>query len=553
MTPPVLSTLLPLPGSTPSTPGTGTSPASGATSGGGAALFKLQFGQALAALTSDGSSSSASTTGSTSSSGTTAADALQATLQKKIADLLAQGVSLTDIVGQLAASLANQFAASFSGDATQNRAQLQSAFATALSPPGNGPPASIAESAAALAQRFRQVAEVAAGVSGETGQPNRLFAGSISDAASTAGVQPAPDPNTNGPGSTTADSNPASISATLANLTASASDGLTVASAAPLAGTNGSTPIGRVLARAWNAQSAAQSADPNAAASSTVVPTAALGAAPGASSAGPSLPSVASLLGATIAESVSPTATAAGTSTSAQLTAFLQSFSNALALADNGATTSESAMSGQTASDEGSFSSLLSSANNNSPNAPTVSAFLPVQPPFQLASSSADAAQTPSTVAQPPVDPNSIVDQVLRGAFMRTDGTTSQVRLTLVPASLGDVNVQLNVTGGSVSAHIVAQTADARDALLAGQAQLTRSLADAGLKLTSFNVDLSGGGFAGFGQQQQSPNQPQSSGGANSVAAIGSEDEDDAAALEGVSSSGSPAPSANPGEVNYLV
>lgn len=553
MTPPVLSTLLPLPGSTPSTPGTGTSPASGATSGGGAALFKLQFGQALAALTSDGSSSSASTTGSTSSSGTTAADALQATLQKKIADLLAQGVSLTDIVGQLAASLANQFAASFSGDATQNRAQLQSAFATALSPPGNGPPASIAESAAALAQRFRQVAEVAAGVSGETGQPNRLFAGSISDAASTAGVQPAPDPNTNGPGSTTADSNPASISATLANLTASASDGLTVASAAPLAGTNGSTPIGRVLARAWNAQSAAQSADPNAAASSTVVPTAALGAAPGASSAGPSLPSVASLLGATIAESVSPTATAAGTSTSAQLTAFLQSFSNALALADNGATTSESAMSGQTASDEGNFSSLLSSANNNSPNAPTVSAFLPVQPPFQLASSSADAAQTPSTVAQPPVDPNSIVDQVLRGAFMRTDGTTSQVRLTLVPASLGDVNVQLNVTGGSVSAHIVAQTADARDALLAGQAQLTRSLADAGLKLTSFNVDLSGGGFAGFGQQQQSPNQPQSSGGANSVAAIGSEDEDDAAALEGVSSSGSPAPSANPGEVNYLV
>jgi flagellar hook-length control protein FliK len=48
----------------------------------------------------------------------------------------------------------------------------------------------------------------------------------------------------------------------------------------------------------------------------------------------------------------------------------------------------------------------------------------------------------------------------------------------------------------------MAQTPAAHDALVAGQGQLTRALADAGLKLSSFNVDLAGG-FASFQQQQQ--------------------------------------------------
>ena len=100
------------------------------------------------------------------------------------------------------------------------------------------------------------------------------------------------------------------------------------------------------------------------------------------------------------------------------------------------------------------------------------------------------------------MDSNHVVEQVLRGAFLNTVGAVSTVRLRLVPEELGDVSVKLTIEGNSVSAQVMAQTPAAHDALVAGQAQLTRALADAGLKLTSFNVDLAGG-FASFQQQQQ--------------------------------------------------
>jgi flagellar hook-length control protein FliK len=96
---------------------------------------------------------------------------------------------------------------------------------------------------------------------------------------------------------------------------------------------------------------------------------------------------------------------------------------------------------------------------------------------------------------------------------LNTVDTTSTVRMRLVPEELGDVSVKLTIEGSSVSAQVMAQTPAAHDALVAGQGQLTRALADAGLKLTSFNVDLAGG-FASFQQQQQqqSSQQGQSNG-----------------------------------------
>jgi hypothetical protein len=124
----------------------------------------------------------------------------------------------------------------------------------------------------------------------------------------------------------------------------------------------------------------------------------------------------------------------------------------------------------------------------------------PAVAPFAIVRAEAPAAPTPAAVA-PPIDHSAIADQVLRGAFMRNVGQSSEMRLTLTPHSLGDVTVKLVVNAGSVTAHVVAETADVRDALVAAQPQLTKSLADAGLKLTGFSVDLSGGGFAGFSQQ----------------------------------------------------
>ena len=179
---------------------------------------------------------------------------------------------------------------------------------------------------------------------------------------------------------------------------------------------------------------------------------------------------------------------------------------------------------------------------------------MPVQAPFSIDGSNANAPQSANpTASAPAVDPNKIVDQVLQGAFLRTDGITSQVRLSLVPASLGDVNVQLTVTGGTVDAHLVAQTPAAHDALIAGQSQLTSALADAGLKLNSFNVSLAGG-FAGFQQQQQqSFNQSQSSGRRMMIGGVDTADDDEDALLA-MPSFGPPLlANQNFGALNYLV
>jgi flagellar hook-length control protein FliK len=178
-------------------------------------------------------------------------------------------------------------------------------------------------------------------------------------------------------------------------------------------------------------------------------------------------------------------------------------------------------------------------------------AFVPSPAPFTVDTAQAAPAATPP---QPPaVDQSAIVDQVLRGAFITKNlGQTSEIRLNLVPETLGDVTVKLTVSGGSVDAHVVAQTSDVRDALVAGQQQLTRSLADAGLKLSSLTVDIGGGSFSGFAQQQQ---QQRSPGNGNRISAIASDDGDgDETALEAVPSFAPPrAAGPTVGELNYLV
>jgi hypothetical protein len=98
-----------------------------------------------------------------------------------------------------------------------------------------------------------------------------------------------------------------------------------------------------------------------------------------------------------------------------------------------------------------------------------------------------------------------VVDQLVRGMRIQTVDGQSEVRLRLDPAQLGDVSIKLIVSGGTVDASITASSAAARDALASGQAQLARTLADAGLKLQGFSVGL-GGGAAGGNGDRSNPN-----------------------------------------------
>jgi flagellar hook-length control protein FliK len=157
-------------------------------------------------------------------------------------------------------------------------------------------------------------------------------------------------------------------------------------------------------------------------------------------------------------------------------------------------------------------SSLPGSAPATSKAQPaTTSDTLAFTVPAASPSQSFNAQSASSSAYGSSVDPSAIVEQVVRSMAMRTqtDGT-SEVRMRLVPEHLGAITLSLKVDGSNVSATAVAQNADVRNALVAHQQQLARSLADSGLKLTSFSVNMSGGNAgqdqprdrtSGFGRQ----------------------------------------------------
>ena len=79
--------------------------------------LQIEFAAAMASLSASGAPLIANGTAATSTTDASSSklDALQAMLQKKIADMLNQGDSLSQIVQQLASSLASQFAQQFGG------------------------------------------------------------------------------------------------------------------------------------------------------------------------------------------------------------------------------------------------------------------------------------------------------------------------------------------------------------------------------------------------------------------------------------------------------
>lgn len=120
--------------------------------------------------------------------------------------------------------------------------------------------------------------------------------------------------------------------------------------------------------------------------------------------------------------------------------------------------------------------------------------------PFALPNQTPGVAPKQAASPSPAVDAQAVIEQIVKGVLVSA-GRTSQIRLRLSPANLGEVTMKLTVSGNNVSANVIAQSAGVRDALLANQQQLSRSLADAGLSLGGFSVDVSGGN-SGFLRQQ---------------------------------------------------
>lgn len=391
----------------------------------------------------------------------------------QIAALLQSGTPMAAIVNDIAANLSGALIKAV-GNAGNADAQttLKRALASSLAPPGSSPPGSGTEQAAALEQQLTELMERLTGLTNTAGQQNE-FPGADLD-AETARETPAQQtkPTTAG----TAQVTTAALSAFVDSLLSAAASAV-AKSTSDAASATASTP--QSAQSVQNVQTAPSGQTPALPDILTRMLTRAANA--NAQRGGDTLAS-----SAPAASTRGLNATVAPVPTSATL------FERLLAIVAEQQAGSQSDANGK--DQQGSASGQQQGQSTNS------------QAQFAVQTVNAPAATqqsaTPSSVSPyTTIDPQSVIDQIVKGISLRTTGDSSQVQLRLQPEHLGDVSLKITVTGNTITANVVAQNGAVRDVLLSNQQHLARSLAEAGLSLGKFSVNVSGGN-AGFTQQQ---------------------------------------------------
>jgi len=405
------------------------------------------------------------------------------TLDQKLLDLSGDNSLLSQIAGLLQGGTPMATVVDRIVKDPNVRGTLERALASALAPPGTSPPSSSGtqQLAASLEQRIRQLLTTLKSETTTAGQQSE-FSGQILDAKS-ARETPAQQMNPT-PTGAPADEVTSFARMLVQKAVASIQDKGDTQTAAPANLPTAQTPdiLARMLARAANADAQRTA--------TAVQRTGQLSGAPVSTQTHTTTATPSSLLFdrliAIIAEHKSGT----------------QSDANAGKQFSQDAATAQGATPG----------SSTHQAQSNLPAAPAFST--------QIASASAPAAPAQAAANHyTTVDPQYVIEQLVKGIAMRNSGTTSELRMRLQPEHLGYVALKLTVTGNTITANVIAQNAHVRELLLSNQQQLARSLADAGLSLGNFSVDVSGGN-AGFTQQhaQQQRAFVQTNGSANALA-----------------------------------
>ena len=118
---------------------------------------------------------------------------------------------------------------------------------------------------------------------------------------------------------------------------------------------------------------------------------------------------------------------------------------------------------------------------------------LPVQP---LASAAVPSAPVPGAAAEPVSRPLPglpdvpVLHQVVRAVEVLQQGGAHEVRLQLQPPALGQLLVQLRVSGGDVSVHMLAETAQAQNVIREHLPELRAAMAAQGLQADNLAVTI---------------------------------------------------------------
>jgi flagellar hook-length control protein FliK len=88
----------------------------------------------------------------------------------------------------------------------------------------------------------------------------------------------------------------------------------------------------------------------------------------------------------------------------------------------------------------------------------------------------------------PPATARSVFDQVVTGAALQVRGDTSEMRIKLVPESLGEVTLNVRMEGGQMTAQIDVSHAAVKAALESNMPQLREALSSHGIEVQRLDV-----------------------------------------------------------------
>lgn len=138
-------------------------------------------------------------------------------------------------------------------------------------------------------------------------------------------------------------------------------------------------------------------------------------------------------------------------------------------------------------------SALSNTAQENSPSAnrePAVQVNVqsPLsKPPASLLRAKASVQEGSAAAAE--IDPARFLNRVVK-AFHSAEQREGEVRLRLHPAELGSLRIEVKILDGVLSAQLQAETTEARTALVDNLPQLRERLAEQGIRIDKFDVDL---------------------------------------------------------------
>lgn len=413
-------------------------------------------------------------------SGANSATGAPQDLLAQLSQMVQNGTPLSSIVDRIAQSIGSALQHRLAGKVAQSdldriRSSITASIANALAPPGNAPPGTAGQQVGTLATRLQRLIESLARDSAGTGQQNDI-AGNILDANSAKDIPAqAPAKQT----TSTLD-----VSSLVRSLLSSALSALQQAapttSVAQSSSSPASTPSQTDNALASQSSTSTPPQDAITMANAPDLLARMLVRAAGED---------AKINGNAALGSGSTGTTNNATQTPSALAARFQAVltnlvSNAAQATSNGRFAG--GQSGQSFEQSQSQPSL-STHDSSLPNAIAA-------PGFSVTSPTQMVAQTAAAASHPGVDTTAVIEQLVKSMVMRTNAQgSSEIRLHLQPENLGDVTMKITVTGSQISANVVAANADVRNTLMNNHHQLARSLADAGLTLSGFSVDVSGG------------------------------------------------------------